>query len=106
MSPRLDQYITIQRATVTRSANGAEILTWADWKSRWAEITYQGGSEAQQAGKETASSTVTFKVRYIMDGLTEKDRISFRSQIYDITNIAQDQDGRNHYQLISTTVHR
>lgn len=102
----MDQYITFQRAAITRSANGAEIFTWADYKSRWAEVIYQGGSEAQQAGKETASSTVTFKVRNIVDGITEKDRILFKSQIYDITNILQDQDGRNHFQLISTTVHR
>lgn len=102
----MDQYITFQRAAISRSANGAEVLTYATYLSRWAEVTYQGGSEAQQAGKETASSTVTFKVRYIVDGITEKDRISFKSQIYDIANIAQDQDGRNHFQLITTQVHR
>lgn len=99
----MDQRIVIQRAEVSRDAFGGETLTWADWKIRWAAVNYSGGGESQAAQKETASMTAVFVFRYA-DGLTEKDRISYKGGTYDITAIIP--NGRTHFHTVETEFRR
>ncbi|HNS47020.1 MAG TPA: phage head closure protein [Bacteroidales bacterium] len=99
----MDRKIVIQRATVSRDAHGGEVLTWADYKTRWAEVQYAGGAEGQAANKETASLTVVFRFRHISD-LTEKDRISYDGKYMDIVGIIP--EGRKHFQTVQTEFRR
>lgn len=99
----MDRKIVIQRATVSRDAHGGEVLTWADYKTRWAEVQYAGGAEGQASNKETASLTVVFRFRHISD-LTEKDRIVFDSKYLDIVSIIP--EGRKHFQTVQTEFRR
>lgn len=100
----MDQRIIIQRSTVaSRDAHGGEVLTWADYKTRQAEVRYGGGSEGQASNKETASLTAVFRFRYISD-LTEKDRIVHGSNVLDIVSIIP--NGRKHFQTVQTEFRR
>lgn len=99
----MDRKIVIQRATVSRDAHGGEVLTWADYKTRWAEVRFQGGAEAQASNKETASLAVVFRFRHISD-LTEKDRIVFNGSNHDIVGIIP--EGRAHFQTVQTEFRR
>lgn len=99
----MDQKIVIQRGTVSRGDSGSEVLTFATWKTRWANVQYQGGAEGQASNKETASMTVVFRIRYV-DGLTEKDRILHKGNTYDITGIIP--DGRKHFHTVQTEFRR
>lgn len=99
----MDQKIVIQRATVSRDAHGGEVLTWADYKTRWAEARYTGGVEGQASNKETASISITFRMRHISD-LTEKDRIVYKGNYLDVIGIIP--VGRSHFQIIETEFRR
>lgn len=99
----MDKKVIVQRATVTRGDSGSEVLTFADWKTRWAAIDYASGSERLEADKETASMTVYFTMREVA-GLTEKDRISYNGYYFNIRSIIP--NGRKHFQTIETEFRR
>lgn len=99
----MDRKIVIQRATVSQNAHGEEVPTWADYKTRWAEVRYTGGAEGQAANKETASLAVVFRFRHITD-LTEKDRIVFDGNNLDIVAIIS--EGRKSFQTVQTEFRR
>lgn len=99
----MDKKVIVQRATVTRGDFGQEVLTYADWKTRWAFVDYASGGERLEANKETASMTVFFTMREV-SGLTEKDRISHGGNYYNIKSIIP--NGRKHFQTIETEFRR
>lgn len=99
----MDQKIVIQRAAVSRDAHGGEVLTWADYKTRWAEARYTGGVEGQASNKETAALSIVFRFRHISD-LTEKDRIVHKGHNLDIVGIIP--EGRSHFQTVQTEFRR
>jgi SPP1 family predicted phage head-tail adaptor len=98
-----DHKISIQRGAPGRNASGGEILTWTELCTRWAAISYQAGGESSTSRKETAAQIIVFRTRYV-PGLTEKDRILYDSQYYDIISIQA--DGRRHYHTITTQFRR
>lgn len=99
----MDKKVIVQRATVTRGDFGQEVLTFADWKTRWAAVDYASGSEGLEADKETAAMTVYFTMREV-SGITEKDRISHAGNYYNIRAIIP--HGRKHFQTIETEFRR
>ena len=99
-----DRLIRVERATPSRDGSGAEILTWDLLCTRYAKVGHNNiGYEKGRAQKETASREVIFTTRYVT-GLTEKDRILYDSQVYDIVQI--NELGRRHYHEIVTEYRR
>lgn len=80
---KLDRRIMIQRKTTTRSASGAEVVTWANWKPVWASKADQGSREFRAAGALFDETTTLFGIRYL-PGLTGQERIVYRGVNYDI----------------------
>jgi head-tail adaptor len=65
MQRRYDRYITIQRKTVTQSASGEEIATWADIvRNIPAFVAPTKGSEKRQSPEDVAEQEVTFTIRW------------------------------------------
>ncbi len=95
----MDRKIIIQRGTPAKNASGGEVLTWSDYKTRWAQVQNFSGDENTTSKKETAFQKVVFTCRYV-DGLTEKDRIQYSGMSYDITQIIE--EGRRHFHTIHT----
>jgi SPP1 family predicted phage head-tail adaptor len=84
----LDRRITFQQATQTRNANGEVIDTWSDYASRWAALDYGGGSDAAEADRLLAKSTVTFTVRY--DARINKGmRIKYKHWYHNIIRLTE-----------------
>jgi SPP1 family predicted phage head-tail adaptor len=84
----LDKRITIQSLTTTRSATGAEVPVWADWRTVWAAVEYPktGSDEATLTDQEQAIRRAKFTIRYTGTVL-EKWRIVYEGDTYDITAI-------------------
>ena len=96
----LDEQVTIQSYTETRSTTGSVIKTWATHHSCWAERHARGGSERVEAAQLTAINNVTWRIRY-KSTVTEKMRILDRnSEYYYITSIAI--EGRDQWMLLTT----
>lgn len=98
---QLDRRIEIQRATGAKDSAGYGQLV-EDWETLyccWAKLEnpLAGNTEKIFGDLETAVTRALFTIRY-RDGLTEKDRIVYNSQNYDIMNIHE--IGRRAYLLL------
>ncbi len=80
--------IVIQSASEARSGSGAAVPTWATFATVWAEVSYLKGSEPFDAGRPIAMNARKFRIRWL-DNLTEKMRISFDSDFWDIDSIEE-----------------
>lgn len=99
--------IIIERCTVTRNASGEEIPVWETISTQWANMRYLAGygHEKTDAHRETASQEVEFVFRKPMTvDITEKDRITYKGDHYDITQIQP--IGYNHYLTVITEYRR
>lgn len=83
---RLDQRITFQSKSVTRAANGEEIVTWSDAAAVWAEAVPLRGREFYAAAQMTQAVDVRFRIRQ-RTGLAGDMRLIWKSQPYDIVAI-------------------
>ena len=86
---KLDQRITFQEYSTTSDGGGGTVKTWADLASTptvWAHVKANSGGERFEEDRTNATATATFWVRNRSD-VTEKDRIVWRGQQYNIRNV-------------------
>ncbi len=89
MIGKLRHRITIQSPTIARSDRGAEVLTWADTATIYADIRTVGGQEQVIANQlETATLLHTITIRY-QTGLTSKQRIKWGTRYFAIEAIIE-----------------
>lgn len=89
MIGKLRHRITIQTPTITRSDRGAEVLTWADTATVYADIRTVGGQEQVIANQlETATLLHTITIRY-RTGLTSKQRIKWGTRYFAVEAIIE-----------------
>jgi len=90
-SCELRHSVTIEEPTETQDATGQPITSWTTFATARAKIdtTTEFGRDTEVfVGNElVASAGVIFTMRYI-SGLTEKMRISYNGDYYDIIGIA------------------
>lgn len=85
----LNQRVTVQRATqTTDSLSGDEMLSWATLVTIWAAVEPLSSAEFNQPSNQERGGgvQVRFRFRYstAAAGITDRDRIVWRSQNYDI----------------------
>jgi len=78
--------IVIERLTRTDDNAGGYTDSWATWKTVKASIKNVSGTERLHSQRLDAEVSMKMTIRYI-DGLTEIDRVSFRSKVYQIRYI-------------------
>lgn len=88
----LDHKITLQQISVTRSALGDEIKTWATLATPWAKVIPVSGREFANATAEARFSGKVnrFRIRYL--AAARKDtalRVLYDGDTYDIKHIAE-----------------
>jgi SPP1 family predicted phage head-tail adaptor len=96
---QLDRRIVIESYTATRDALGGEVQTWATHATVWGGVIYKElqSDETQMAGSQVASKKVNFRIRYLST-VTEKMRVSFESEYYDILSITH--EGRKRFTIL------
>lgn len=97
---QLDRRIEIQEPTETRTATGGVDTAWAAVARCWAGVEYPltGNGEDVQGDQSVATTRVVFCIRY-RDGLTEKMRIVYKGDNYDLLPPFQE-IGRKQYMKI------
>lgn len=85
--------IIIQQVAETRDATGGIVETWTPFASPRAQKVELTGREYFNAAQVNAEKTVKFRIRH-MSGITEKMRVSFASNVYDIKAILPDERNR------------
>lgn len=86
---RLRHRITIQQATITRGDRGAEVLTWSDIATVYADIRTVGGQEQVLASQlEVATLLHTITIRY-RAGIVPKMRVKWDQRIFAVEAIVE-----------------
>ena len=85
--------ITIQVVSETQSSTGYPAQSWGTYATRWASVKNTGGGEDEESGQKTATRGTVFTIRYDIS-VTEKHRILYRSNLYDIKAILHYADRR------------
>lgn len=89
---KLDRRITIQAKSVTTSARGEQIETWADVATVWAQARPNRGAERFSTMQNVGTAVMTFHLRYRSD-VTVLHRISYDGKLWDILDVRE--IGRN-----------
>lgn len=86
----LDRRIVIEKMTVTRDvATGAEVRTWGEFASTWAEKRESStGTERLVGGASIAARPTKFRIRW-RDGVTTAMRVREGSRLYQIIGTAE-----------------
>lgn len=84
----MNERIVIQTVSEAQSTSGFPAPTWSTFATVWANVQFgtSGADERILADRETSISPVLFTVRYRTD-VTEKMRVSWRSDLFDIEAI-------------------
>ncbi len=83
---RLNQKITIEQVTESRTGSGAVQETWNAFATVWASVEPLNGREYFQAQQETATVTTRIRIRYLA-GVTPKMRVNYDNRIFDIESV-------------------
>lgn len=99
---KLSEVITMQAATSEKDAAGGESIIWTDLKTIWANVDYSqtGSDEKEESKRLTAFTMVTFTIRYDAELWDKKNRINYKSNLYDLKSITE--LGRQQYLVITT----
>lgn len=92
MIGRMDQRITLQRATETPDGIGGTVRRWSSLASNatpWAAVTAKAGRESMTEGRMNATNVVLFTI-YNRGDLSEVDRIVWGGEAYNIRNIRRE----------------
>lgn len=84
----MNDKITIQTVTETRSSTGAVTESWTTHATCWAEVKQLSGSEQYASDMTVYNDVKNFIVNYSeAKNVTAKMRISYNDEIYNITSI-------------------
>lgn len=98
---KLDRRIGLYQVTETRTASGALSEAWTLLAETWAEVRFPvtGQDELYMADQQTARTRADFYIRW-RSGLTEKIKVRYDAQDYDILTITE--EGRRNFLLLKT----
>lgn len=88
MSPAgmLDQRVTLQSKSVSRAANGEEVVTWVDVATLWAAVAQLRGREYFAAAQMQDAVDVKATIRY-RSGVTRDQRLLWNGAPLDIVSV-------------------
>lgn len=91
---KMDRRITIQNVTESRDSFGGFTQSWATYATRWASIKYTRANENYNAQRKQELYTILFTIRRDSTTklITEKMRIQYEGNIYDIRSITERTD--------------
>ncbi len=90
MISEMRERIIFQKSSSEKDKNGNRVLSWTDFFSCAAYANNMSGEEYWAAAQTNSQTDMYFKVRYcseLKDLTTDKFRIIFRDEIYNITFI-------------------
>lgn len=95
---RYDQRVTIQNLTETQDVSGEPIQSWSDQIETWAMVMPQKGIETFQRSQTLSKAMYIFRIRFNTGiTITEKHRLVYLSDNYDIESIVRAGRRANEY---------
>jgi len=86
---RLRDQVTFQTATQSEGAGGQPLVSWADYRTLWANVHPKGMKEKETSGKPEAQTEWIVETRYD-SGLNQQMRVVFGSHTFQIVGFTWD----------------
>jgi SPP1 family predicted phage head-tail adaptor len=83
---KLRHRIVIQEKSVTRTASGAETVSWAEYDTLWASVEPLSGRELEMAKQLHDEISVRMWIRY-RSGVAPEMRVSWDSRTFDVVSV-------------------
>lgn len=83
----LNRRITVESATVARTATGGEVKTWEVVAEVWAAATWKGGKELTAARTIHPDAEVVWLIRAGAAAVTPKMRIVYNARLFDVLGV-------------------
>lgn len=90
---KMREFVTLQSKSVSRAANGEELVTWGTYATVWAQVQPIGGREYSAIRLAQSDITHRFRIRYL-SGVNTGMRVLLDGRPYDIVE-AINVDQRN-----------
>ena len=90
---RLDQRLTLEERTLSRSASGEATSSWSTLDTVWGKIDPLEGREFFEARAKWPEASVRFVARF-RDDFDVIDRVTWNGDAYDIHQVLEDEDRR------------
>ncbi len=97
---RLNRRVTLQQKSVTRDALGAEVVTWVDVATVWAEVSPYSGREFVALRQAQDEITTRITIRY-RRGVTPAMRVVHGEAKYDIVHVIDRNDAHVSLELVA-----
>lgn len=81
---------------------GERVTTDTLYKRKRAGVKYLSGSESKEAGQKTANVSIRFQIRFDAT-VTEKMKIKYSGNMYDINSIEPHDELNQQYQFINAS---
>ena len=101
MIGRMDQRISLQRQIEAPDGGGGVVRTWGNVATNacpWANVKAKAGREGLDEGRTNATYVVVFTI-YNREDLSEKDRIVWNGETYNIRGILRMGDRKLYLQI-------
>lgn len=101
MIGKLDQRITLQRQIEAPDGGGGLVRIWGDVANNscpWANVKAKAGREGLDEGRTNATYVVVFTI-YTRNDISEKDRIVWNGETYNIRGILRMGDRKLYLQI-------
>ena len=95
----LTQRVTLQGKSVTRAANGEEVVTWSDVATVWAAVLPVRGREFFAAAQMQDATDIRVRLRY-RAGVTRDMRVLHGSSTYDIVSVIDPESRHEELELM------
>ena len=95
---RMRQRVTLQQKSTTTTARGAEVATWADVATVWAEVRSPSGRERVAGELEVAQATHLVVIRK-RDDTTSVLRVQWGTRVLSVLAVL-DLDNRGRFQTL------
>ncbi|HQD81179.1 MAG TPA: phage head closure protein [Bacillota bacterium] len=87
MNPgRLDQRVTLMREEVRQNELSQDVLEWVAWKTVWAEVVPETGSEVVVVQRLQPEQKYTVTIRYLK-GVSTAIRLAWNGRILHVTAV-------------------
>ena len=94
--------IIIQTLGGATDSGGGQATSYSTLATVWAMVTNNSGSEGVFGDQLRSTNNFTFTIMYL-SSVTTKHRISYNSQVFDITHIKSIVEGKEKFQEIQAT---
>lgn len=107
-SGNLDRWVTIQEATETQdTTTGAVTSTWERKLDVAAKVRTKDKVEAFEADRIVAFSYTDFWIRYVDWLTTDKHRLLYEDELYDVVALTEDEaQGRKNFLKVTGLLRR